>query len=260
MPLITARIPETWQELEDLVTAILNECGMRAERGRTLKIPRGTIVVDVVAEETIDGIIHRSLCECKNWSHAIPKEIVNAFRTVMQETGAHRGYIISKAGFQSGAIEAANFTNIELVTFAEFQERHFDKWIKNRLWAMERAVDGFNTYYEPLGPPGYSKLGNDEERAAYDSVFERYAFAGLMLQPFSPFLRQFGPYPIPPLPFDTAEMEKRGIVVPPDIKEMSGYREFFQRLTAYALEGLAELRQVNPITRGKPAETVERDD
>ncbi len=34
-----------------------------------------------------------------------PREKVHAFRTVMDETGANRGYIISRVGFQIGAIE-----------------------------------------------------------------------------------------------------------------------------------------------------------
>ena len=179
MPLITSAIPESWEELEDLVTAILNECGMAARRQVNLKLPRGTVDVDVYAEETVDGIAHRIVCECKNWKTNIPKEVVHAFRTVMQETGANRGYIISRMGFQSGAIEVVKATNINLVTFTEFQERYFDKWYRHRCRAIEDAVGDFNTYYEPLGPPGYNRLENDEERAAYDVVWGRYLFAGL---------------------------------------------------------------------------------
>jgi hypothetical protein len=29
MPLITAQNPDDWEQLEELVTAILNECGMK---------------------------------------------------------------------------------------------------------------------------------------------------------------------------------------------------------------------------------------
>ncbi|MDX8495316.1 restriction endonuclease [Mesorhizobium sp. VK22B] len=260
MPLITSQIPESWEQLELLVTAILSECGMEARRQIALDLPRGTVDVDVLAEENVDGIIHRTICECKNWQHNIPKDVVHAFRTVMQETGAHRGYIVSKVGFQSGAILAAHSTNIELVTFAEFQEKHFEKWIKTQLWAIEEEIGAFNTYYEPLGPPGYSKLANDEERAAYDAVFEKYAFAGLMLQPFSPYLRIARPYPLPPLPFNVAEIEARGLIVPDDIKVAAAYREFFRLLVAHAKKGLAALRAVNPITRGTPSESVTRDD
>lgn len=192
MPLITQELPETWQQLEILVTAILCECGMRADRHVPLRLPRGSVVVDVLADETVDGIVHRTICECKNWCTNVSKEVVHAFRTVMQETGAHRGYIISKVGFQAGAREAAEATNIELVTFAEFQTIYFDKWINRRLKDIEDAVGDFNTYYEPLGKPGYGKLEDDKERQSYDAVWNKYLFAGVMLMPFSPYLRLLG--------------------------------------------------------------------
>ena len=133
MALITERVPERWEQLEELVTAILHECGMMARRKVSLALPRGSVDVDVLAEETSDRIVQRIICECKNWRTNIPREVVQAFRTVMQETGAHRGYIISKVGFQPGAVEAARATNIELVTFIEFQNIYFDKWINNRI-------------------------------------------------------------------------------------------------------------------------------
>ena len=62
------------------------------------------------------------LCECKHWRRAVPQEVVHAFRTVMADVGAHRGFIISIAGFQEGAFEAVANTNIDLVTFEELQE------------------------------------------------------------------------------------------------------------------------------------------
>jgi hypothetical protein len=48
-------------------------------------------------------------------SWADPQQIVHSFRTVMADTGAHRGHTISRAGFQSGAFEATANTNIDLV-------------------------------------------------------------------------------------------------------------------------------------------------
>ena len=205
-------------------------------------------------------IIHRTICECKDWATNIPKEVVHAFRTVMQETGAHRGYIVSRVGFQKGAMEAASATNIELVTFAEFQNIYFDKSIHQRIEDVEAQIGNFKTYYEPLGPPGYAKLKNAKERAAYDAVFDKFAFAAIMLQPFSPYLRKFHKYPFPPLPFDISEMEKQGLIVPDDVKQATGYRELLELLQIYATRGLNELRAVNPITRNKNQKAIERDD
>jgi hypothetical protein len=37
--------------------------------------------------------------------------------------------LISRNGFQSGAIEAAKFTNIDLVSWRQFEQLIFDRWI-----------------------------------------------------------------------------------------------------------------------------------
>lgn len=260
--LITENVPEDWEQLEEIVTKILIECGMSAHRGITLQLPRGSVDVDVYAEETIEGIIHRTIYECKHWRTNVPKSVVHSFRTIMGETGANRGYIISTSGFQMGAIEAAVATNVELVTFEEFQRTYFAKWIGKQIWAVEEELDGFHTYYEPLGPPGYSHLSTDQERAAYDAVWDRYLFTGLMIQPFSPYLRMMGsrPYPYPTLPFDCSELDERKIPIPDDIRATRGYREFFKLIVNYGLEGRAALREVNPLTRGLPPEAIRSED
>jgi hypothetical protein len=257
MPVITSHMPDTWEELEELVAAILAESGMEARRQVSLKLPRGSVDVDVFATERGDGINHTTICECKDWRTNIPKEVVHAFRTVMHETGANRGYIISRVGFQSGAIEAANATNIELVTFSQFQGAYLTKWINKRIWAIEEELKNFNVYYEPLGRPGYGQLKTGDERAAYDLVWDKYLFAGLMLMPFSPYIRKFQTIPFPKLPFDVAEYESKGVQFPDDIKVASGYREFFELLVSYGRNGLKELRAVNPLTRGKPNDQIE---
>ncbi len=257
---MTDKPPTTWVGLEELVTAILHECGMDARRQIHLSVPRGSITVDVFAKEEVNGIVQNIICECKYWKTNIPSATVREFRTVMQETGAHRGYIISKVGFQTGAVEAAMSTNIELLTLDQFQEAYFDKWIHRRLWTIENEIGNFNTYYEPLGPPGYSQLTSEEERVAYDAVWEKYAFAGLMLQPFSPYLRLTRDFPIPQLPFDVSEMERKGIQIPDDIRTATAYREFFHLLTQYARAGLSALREVNPITHGRSSQNISRDD
>jgi Restriction endonuclease len=223
---ITSATPQSWQDLEIMVAGILRECGMAVQRQVRLPLPRGAVDVDVLAEETTEGITHRIICECKNWRTNVPREVVHAFRTVMQETGANRGYIVSRTGFQQGAIDAAVATNIELVTFEEFQERYFTKWITRRSRDIEDRIGNFNVYYEPLGPPGYHLLANHAERAAYDRVWARYAFAGVMLAPFSPYLRMANQdRPYPPLPFDASELDARGLAIPEEVRQAGGYRE-----------------------------------
>jgi len=249
--LITENVPGSWEQLEKIVATILAESGMLVQHGVTLQLPRGTVDVDVYAEETVDGIVHRTICECKHWRTRVPKSVVHSFRTVIAESGANRGYIISMNGFQAGAVEAVRATNIELVTFEEFQRAYFEKWITKRIWTVEKQLDGFQSYYEPTGSPGYSQLKTKEERAAYDAVWNRYLFAGMMHIKFSPYLRMVVPYPYPTLPFDCSKLDEQKIPVPDDIREAKGYREFLELILKYGIEGRTALGEVNPITRGR---------
>lgn len=84
--------------------------------------PRGEVEVDVYAIDpnSIDAISY--VIECKNWNNSINQSIIHSFITIMYETGCNIGYIVSKIGFQSGAINYTKNTNIKLFTFEEFQK------------------------------------------------------------------------------------------------------------------------------------------
>jgi len=260
--LITHRAPESWQALEDAVQGILSECGMTAERQAHLSFPRGGATVDVFATEVVAGISSSTICECKYWRTRVSQDVVQSFRTVMQESGANRGYIISKVGFQSGAIQAAHATNIELLTFEGFQDRYFEKWVSRRLWAVEKAVGSIGTYYEPFGIPGMNQIADEVDQARYYEVWRKYMFVGVILPSFSPYMRTLGrPCPLPTLPIDIdGAITNYEVVVPKDLAAATGYREFLELLEAYALEGLQALRALNPIISGKANGKIARDD
>lgn len=250
MPLISSRVPGGWKDLENSVAAILAECGMTVQQGVRVDLPRGHVDIDVLAEDTVEDISIRTVCECKDWSTNVPQEKVHAFRTVMLEIGAHRGYIITRTGFQAGAIEAARSTNIELLTYDEFQEQYFAKWFRSRIWALEKDLVNFKAYYEPApwARRGYDLLESDEERAAYDAVWDKYYFAGTLLGVLSPYLHQVmgKRYMAPPLPVNVSMLEEGGYVVPENIRTATGYRELLALLENYGHVGLEELRAHNP--------------
>ena len=165
---------------------MLSECGMSVQRGVRLQLPRGHVDVDVLAKEAMQGTEHSIICECKDWSSNVPQEKVHAFRTIMHETGANRGYIITRKGFQTGAIDAAKSTNIELVTFEQFQERYFTKWFNGRIRAIEKSIGNFNVYYEgaPWAKVGYDLLTTDSQRAEYDAVWNKHFLLACYWCPF----------------------------------------------------------------------------
>jgi hypothetical protein len=94
---------------------------MATEVNRTIKTVRGTVNVDVYAEDVTQTPSAVCLCECKHWSTAVSKDVVHAFRTVVSDFGASWGFLISSGGFQSGAIEAATYSNVRLQTWEEFE-------------------------------------------------------------------------------------------------------------------------------------------
>lgn len=131
------REPANWRELQDMAAQLFAETGCEVQVGRNLENVRGAKEIDVYVRDTSIVPAGMYLCECKHWQRAVPQEVVHAFRTVMQDVGAHHGYIISSGGFQSGAHEAARNTNLHLVTFPELQAIFFDRW---RIAMGERYV------------------------------------------------------------------------------------------------------------------------
>ena len=113
--------PAVWKELQQYCADILNDCGFDAITEKSIVTVRGAVEVDVYAEKK-GAYSNRVLCECKYWNSSVPQTIIHAFRTVVEDSGANQGIIISKTGFQKGSYEAARNANIILFSWQEFQE------------------------------------------------------------------------------------------------------------------------------------------
>jgi hypothetical protein len=128
--------PSDWQDLEKKVCQIFTEAGCLAGRNQTLKTVRGPVDIDVLVRDKTRRPHSLMLCECKHWNRRVPKTVVHAFRTVVQDSGANLGFIISDGGFQAGSYEAAKKANIKLVTWKEFQAEMHERWFR----ALERRL------------------------------------------------------------------------------------------------------------------------
>jgi hypothetical protein len=60
--------------------------------------------------------------ECKDWQSKIPKEKALALLSIVQDIGADRGFLLSEAGFQPGAIAAIQQSNVTLTSIAALRE------------------------------------------------------------------------------------------------------------------------------------------
>lgn len=143
--------PSDWKELQSGVCRILNEVGIAAETEKSVKTPRGKVEIDVygIDENSVEKI--KYIIECKNWTNTVPQTVVHSFTTVLHETGGHIGILISKEGFQEGALSYIKHTNIVALTYAEFQERYFKQWYSKYFCAkVLSAVDCLLQYVEPI--------------------------------------------------------------------------------------------------------------
>ena len=169
---LTRIVPETWKELQDYVSKFLNESGYKTTSPFTIPTVRGTVEVDVFVESP-DIFANIIICECKYWNTPIPKEKIHAFRTVVYDSGATLGIIITKTGFQSGAIEAAKYSNVLLFTWDEFLNIIKEKWVKNQLKLLKVCSDPLSVYLDVLSIPlrKFSKEGENK----YFSLVESYS-------------------------------------------------------------------------------------
>ena len=143
--------PADWRELQNMVGQLFAEMNCDVRVSEPVENVRGTKEIDVYARDVSIVPPALYLCECKHWKRAVPQEVVHSFRTVLLDTGAHRGFIISSGGFQKGSYEAAKNTNIDLVSFAELQEMFLDRW---RVCMGERFMqyaDRLFPYWDPAG-------------------------------------------------------------------------------------------------------------
>lgn len=157
--------PKNWQELELLVQQLFKKLECHTEIRKNMTTARGKVVVDIFVKDFVSSPPLIYLCECKYWIKRIPKSVIHSFRTVVHDTGANRGYIISKAGFQRGAFEAADNSNIELVTWEQLQEIFKDRWLntmKDRITLMANQIEE-NISGELIG----FKRMTQEERNAF---------------------------------------------------------------------------------------------
>lgn len=129
---ITNKIPKNWAELQNSVAKIFNECGFDVKVEKKIKTARGEVEIDVYVIDNTSIPKSVFICECKNWETSVPQEKVHALFSVVQNSGANFGILISKSGFQSGAYEASKNTNISLLKWEEFLELYKNKWLQNK--------------------------------------------------------------------------------------------------------------------------------
>jgi hypothetical protein len=236
---ITEALPGDWRDLQVIVAAVLAECGFHVQTERPTATVRGVVEIDVYAEEQRHGRRIVVLCECKHWNTAVPQNIVHAFRTNVQDIGANIGYIIGSSGFQAGAYKAAELTNVQLLTWEQFQDEFENQWIANHVVpSIGDRYEEFLRWTEPLPPTAGRPLTKDEAERFWE-LWRSFQPLVALLMPLAPWMTLFNPtgtYPRLPL----VPGEHPGL--PTDVLESRGYRELLARVDTHAARAVETLK------------------
>ncbi|MDP9021853.1 MAG: restriction endonuclease [Actinomycetota bacterium] len=112
----------SWREYEERVADFFRQLGWTVEVHADVQGVRTRHEVDVWALSDRFGGFTRWVIECKHWDAKVPKEKVLTLRTIVNDLGADRGFLLNEQGFQSGAYEAAAGSNVTLTTLAELEQ------------------------------------------------------------------------------------------------------------------------------------------
>ncbi|MDH6254216.1 hypothetical protein M2347_003943 [Chryseobacterium sp. H1D6B] len=115
-----------WYLFQEEISEYFKKLGFNTETNKTIKGVRTNHDIDVYVQTKFMGQNLTWIIEAKKWNYKINKLQVLGLRTIVDDVGADKGFIISIQGFQKGAVEAAETTNIELVTFDELKTKTKD--------------------------------------------------------------------------------------------------------------------------------------
>ncbi|MBB1426315.1 restriction endonuclease [Shewanella sp. SG44-2] len=113
---------EDWFIFQEQICEHFNSIGAESETNVSLNGVRTSHDVDVFVKTKFLGIDLKWIVEAKHWKRNVNKCHVLALRSIAEDLGVDKAFIVSCNGFQSGAIEAASNTNIKLLTFDELKE------------------------------------------------------------------------------------------------------------------------------------------
>ncbi|WP_420593691.1 restriction endonuclease [Deinococcus sp.] len=122
---------EKGQAFEDFVARFfklleqLSKFGFEIEQREKVKdyeidvvLKRSFVTIPLISGSVVE-IVHRILIECKYWDNKIDQDIVIILDGKVKRNPGSSGIIITKSGFQSGAVREAKSCGIELLTAAE---------------------------------------------------------------------------------------------------------------------------------------------
>jgi hypothetical protein len=110
-----------WRQFQEEAASLFHAASCGAKVDMQIEGARGKHKVDVYVTFDKYGIKCSWIIECKFWNRNVTKEKVMVLIEIVSDCGADKGVIISRKGFQSGAIRAAQKTNITLTSLEDLK-------------------------------------------------------------------------------------------------------------------------------------------
>ncbi|WEA26920.1 restriction endonuclease [Rhizobium binxianense] len=111
-----------WKDYQEEAAAFFRSIGLTAETDKRIGGVRTNHDVDVLVKSHHYGFEITWIVECKQWKSPVSKLHVLGLREIVSDVGADRGILLSEAGFQRGAKEAAGLTNVQVTSLAEMRQ------------------------------------------------------------------------------------------------------------------------------------------
>lgn len=242
--------PDNWKDLQDKVGEILKQSNFKVEIEKKVQSIRSEIEIDVFATELIDGRPYKIICECKNWKSNIPQIYVHALRTVVNDIGANKAYIISTSNFQKGAIDSSEDTNIELVSWESFQGLFFKTWYIN--FFSKNLHQILKTDYNQTAIQFFDDFDIINKKD-FRVLIDKYETLQIIASHFPPPIFKEFPNEFKEienkLPLKTKlkleEWEVDSLKIPNEILEVEFYSSFLNLISDYARTVYCELDKLN---------------
>lgn len=176
-----------WDDYQEEVASFFRGIGLDAATNVPIEGVRTSHDVDVVVKSEHVGFNMLWVVECKRWSRPVSKLHVLALREIVSDVGADRGLLMAENGFQSGAHEAAELTNVKLASLADLKDsasfalgmaslRTLQDRVdecRSRYWELEKDFRIDCGLRPPVGLPGYSgNLVIEVAEAALNDAFK----------------------------------------------------------------------------------------
>lgn len=190
----------SWQEYQIQTADLFKSIGCKVDVEAKIKGVRGEHEVDVYVTFEQHSIKCVWIVECKYWNTNIPKEKVLALQSIVSDIGADRGIIVSKTGFQSGAIRSAENSNITLTSLEDLKVDLSQDLTKQMLNSLEVSL--LNTKSRLFSLARTEKVGDGVWRSKYPvgvdhkSAIEHVGLLCILEDGFSNFKLGKDTYPI----------------------------------------------------------------